>query len=161
MGAYYPDVEERGSRKDTYNRVFLMGYRFDVLAYGYNKTSEDILHLRGLIAIREKTKDHWYRSSFKDEVGIGKLPAEVYPKVFRHDEGRSLTVALVDRRETKSVLTLTVDTAKLAIADLDKATLYTLDGKETPLEMSSLKRGELRITVPARQADPAAIVISK
>lgn len=158
---YYSDVEERGSRKDTYNRVFLMGYRFDILAYGYNKTNEDMLHLRGLIAIRERTKDHWYRSSFKDEVGLGKLPASVYTKVFRHDEGRSLTVALVDRRETKSGITLTVDTAKLAIAGLGQATLYTIDGKEKPLEMNSLESGELTIAVPARQADPAAIVISK
>ena len=158
---YYQGAGDRGSRPDTYNRVFLMGYRFDILGYGYSKTNEDMLYLRGLIAIREKIKNHWYRSSFKDEIGLGKLPEGVYPKIFRHDESRSLTVALVDRREKKSALTLTVDTAQLAIAGLDKAILYTLGGKETPLRINTLERGVLKIALPARQADPAAVVISK
>ncbi len=162
---YYPDVQNAGSRQDTLNRVFLLGYRFDILGYGYNQANPDMLHLRGLIAIREKIKDHWYRSSFKDEIGLGKLPEKVYAKLFRHDQGRSLTVALVDRREKKSPFTLTVDAAALDLAGLQQATMYTLDGKEAALQEAPLvlkaRDGVLAVEVPSRQAAPAAIVIGK
>jgi hypothetical protein len=98
---YYNDLD-KPARQETYNRFFLMGYRWDILGYGLQKDNPDMLYLRSLIALGQKIKGDLHRSSFRDEVGLAPLPPNVYAKVFRHDEGKSVAVVIVDRREKKT-----------------------------------------------------------
>ena len=116
-----------------------------------------------MIAI-EKNRQARYRhydSSFRDEIGLGKLPQNVWAKVFRHDEGRSLTIAFVDRRESKDPMTLTVDTSRLDVGCMSKAMLHTLDGRQTELKINVRADSVLAMEIPGRKGDPAAVVIQK
>jgi len=157
---YYPGLK-KVTRAETFNRVFLMGYRFDVLGHRLNRKNRDMLYLRSLIALRQKIKAHLYRSSLKDEIGLGPLPADVHARVFRHDQGKSLTVAFLDRRKDKAAFALRVDPAALDLAGLKTAALYTLDGRTTPLAVKTRADKTLEVALPARQADPAAVIFSK
>jgi len=156
---YYPDVGERGSKQDTLNRVFLMGYRFDILGHKLNRDNPDMLYVRDLIALRHSIRDELYNSSFRDEVGLGKLPQNVWAKIFRHDQGRSLTVAFIDRRESKDAMTLMVDASQLDVVGMGKATLHTLNGKQSKLKVTVRDGGVLAMEIPAREGDPAVVII--
>lgn len=158
---YYPDVQGRGSRADTLDRVFLMGYRFDVLGYPLNRADPSTLYLRDLIALRQRIKGELYRSSFRDTDGLGPVPANVWPKVFRHDAGRSLTVAFLDRRADKTAFRLSVTPQELDVTGLSVAALYTLDGKETPLPLVPEAEGRIILDIPPRAGAPAAVVLRK
>jgi hypothetical protein len=159
---YYKDLDPKKSpaRSETFNRVFLMGYRFDILGHKLNRKNSDMIYLRSLIALREKVRAWWYRSSFRDEVGLGRLPENVHAKVFRHDKGTSVTVALVDRRKVKDALTVSIDTAALELGGLGTAALFTLDGRRTELKVQRAG-GKSSVAVPARKADPAVIVLEQ
>jgi hypothetical protein len=158
---YYPDVGERGSRQDTLNRVFLMGYRFDILGHKLNRDNPDMIYIRDLIALRNSIKDELYNSSFKDEVGLGKLPQNVWAKIFRHDQGQSLTVAFIDRRKSKDAMSLTVDASRLDVGCMSKAMLHTLDGRQTELKINVRADGVLVIEIPGRKGDAAAVIMQE
>jgi len=157
---YYKDIE-KPTRRETLDRVFLMGYRFDILGHKLAKDNPDMLYLRDLIALRQKIKADLYRSSFKDEIGLGPLPGNVYAKVFRHDEATSVTVALIDRREKKDAMTVSIDPAMLQAGALKKATLFTLGGESLELNVKAAAGGRLEAEVPARQAAPAAVLFGQ
>jgi hypothetical protein len=160
VAKYYDDMDEP-THEDALNRVFLIGHRFDVIGYPLKKDSPYWQYVRDLIALRQRIKGDLYASSFRDDLGIGPLPKNVEAKVFQHDEGgRSLTVTLVDRREAKSEMKLTLDTADLRAEGLRRATLYTLDGKE--LDVPVVHEGDkLHVVVPARLHNPAAIIVRR
>ena len=156
---YYTDMP-KPTHEDALNRVFLIGYRFDVIGYPLKKDSVYWQYVRDLIGLRQRIKGDLYASSFRDDLGIGPLPDKVEAKVFRHDEGRSLTVTIVDRREHKAEMALTLDAATLDVDGMQRATLYTFDGQE--LEAKVVQEGEaLRLTVPARLHNAAAVIVRK
>lgn len=154
---YYKDLA-KPTRQETFNRVFLMGYRYDILGYKLQKDNPDMIYLRDLIALRQKIKGDLYRSSFRDEIGLGPLPANVYAKVFRHDEGKSVTVTLVDRREKKDAMIVSIDPALLHVGAPKKAVLFTLGAEAVELGIGPGAGGAAAVEVPARQAAPAAVV---
>jgi hypothetical protein len=160
IAKYYDDMEVP-LQQDAMNRVFLIGNRFDVLGYPLNKESEYWLYMRDLIALRKRIKDDLYASSFRDEIGLGPLPRGVEAKIFRHDEGKSLTLTLLDRRPEKAAFDLDLDPVALDIAPPSNATLYTLDGRETPFVPQPGDNGRFTLTIPARQANPAAVVLRR
>jgi hypothetical protein len=157
---YYKELQGgKATRPQTWDRVFLMGYRFDILGYKLDKANPDMLYLRDLIALRQKIKADLYRSSFRDEQGLSPPPEGVYAKVFRHDEGKSVTVTLVDRRGKKDAMAVGVDPAALGFAGgMTKATLYTLGGEPSNLMVAAAADGKLTVEVPPRTTAPAAIV---
>ena len=157
---YYKDIKEP-TRPETFNRVFMMGYRFDILGYPLRKDDPNMVYLRGLIALRQKIKGHLYRSSFKDETGLGTLPADVYAKVFRHDEAKSVIVVLVDRREKKDAMAVSIDPAALGVGAPKKAAFFTLGGGEAvALPVRAAGEGRAAVDVPARPSAPAAIIFT-
>ena len=106
---YYPDMENP-RREDTLNRVFLMGYRFDLLVHVSDRNAPFSQYLRRLVALRQQVKADLYASDFRDEIGLGPLPEKVYAKLFRRQDGQSLTLNLVDRRSgEKAPFELTID----------------------------------------------------
>jgi len=153
---YYKDIE-KPTRAETFNRVFLMGYRFDILGYRLNRDNPDMVYLRDLIALRQKIKGDLYRSSFRDEIGLGALPANVHAKVFRHDAGTTVTVVFLDRREKREAMAVSISPALLQVGALRRATLFTLGGEAVELPVEA-KGGTAVVNVPARQAAPAAVI---
>jgi hypothetical protein len=116
--------------------------------------------VRDLIALRQRIKGDLYASSFRDDLGIGPLPNKVEAMVFRHDAGESLTVTIVDRRQDKAEMALTLDATTLDAEGLQRATLYTFDGQELDVEVA--QEGEvLQLTVPRRQHNAAAVIVRK
>lgn len=118
-----------------------------------------MIYLKSLIALRQNIKDDLYESSFKDEMGLVDIPQNVWAKAFRHDESKSLTIVFLDRRINKDTMTLKVDTSCLDVANLSKATLYTLNGMEIELEIIHNDKGIVSIQVPEREGDPAAVML--
>jgi len=160
VAQYYDDMTEP-KHQDAMDRVFLMGYRFDVLGYPLDKRSDYVQHLRRLIALRKRIKGDLYESSFKHTIGLGDLPKGVDARLFRQDEGESLTIAFLDRRKDRAALSLDVDCGKLDVDGLSRATLYTLDGHEVVVPLQARGEGCIRLDVPKREGVAAAIVITK
>lgn len=158
---YYDSLAEANKRCDTLNRVFLMGYRFDILGHKLNRENPDMRYLRDLIALRQRIKGELYASSFQDEEGLGELPSGVYAKVFRHDRLESLSIVFLDRRTTKQSMILTIDTARLKLPSMRAAMLYALDGSQAEVELESREDGILLVRIPARMEEPAALLLRR
>ncbi|HUW33703.1 MAG TPA: DUF6259 domain-containing protein [Planctomycetota bacterium] len=154
---YYPELE-KPTREVGMKRVFLMGYRFDILGYPVNRADAYMLFLRDLIALRQKIKGELYASSFKDDIGLGTLPEQVEAKVFRRNDGRSLTLTILDRRPKKSAMELSIDPGALHVGRPDGAALHTLDGAQADIKITQ-RLGKLFLPLPELKADPAAVVI--
>jgi hypothetical protein len=155
---YYPDLE-KPRREDTMNRVFLMGYRFDILAYPVNRQDPFMQYLKQLIALRQRIKDQLYASDFRDEIGLGPMPDKVYAKVFRHRQAKSLTVTLIDRRAAlRKPFELTLDLSVHGVGSANKVILYELGGAARPLATKQQGR-KLILQVPSLVGEAAAIVI--
>lgn len=156
---YYPGLE-KPRREDTMNRVFLMGYRFDLLMRPVKRDDPFTQYLRRLIALRQQVKADLYASDFRDTIGLGPLPENVYAKLFRRRDGQSLTLNLVDRRQgEKQPLGLTIDLGKHDFANPGAATLYDLDGRQTQLT-AQLAQGKLSLKVPLT-TEAAAILVRR
>ena len=156
--AYYDDLD-RPTKKDGMDRVFLMGYRFDVLAYPLKEESDFALHMRRLIALRQKVKHELYDSTFRDTVGLGTLPAGVEARVFVGNGGGPITMTILDRRREKSSLPLFLDGRALGVSDLKRAVLYTLDGEAHALDVSKVPNKGIELNLPERRGAPAAVIV--
>ena len=155
---YYPEMTEP-RREDAMNRVFLMGFRFDILFGQVNREDPYALHLRRLIALRQQVKADLYRGLFRDNLGLGALPERVEARLFQSRDRASLTLTLLDRRGPQQApfdLTLTLPTHGLAT--VEAATLYRLDGQPAPLRYEQAE-GVLTLHLPALQAEVAAVVL--
>ena len=156
---YYPDMT-KPTREDTMNQVFLMGFRFDILAHPLERQPpEFVRHLRAVIALRQKIKKDLYAASFKDDIGLGPRPEKIEARVFRRNDGRGVVVTLLDRRPSRSAFTLGLDLKALDIKSAKSATLYTLDGKESRMPLGDVTDGVVQMGIPARADVPAAIVL--
>ena len=113
-----------------------------------------------MIALRQRVKADLYASDFRDAIGLGPLPKDLYAKLFRRRDGQSLTLNLADRRQgEKAPLDLTIDLEKHDFAAPSGATLYTLDGHQRQLA-TRIDRGKLTLTIPPI-AEVAAIVVRR
>ena len=157
---YYPDLE-KPRREDAMNRVFLMGYRFDILMRPVDPKASFPQYMRRLIALRQQVKADLYASDFRDAIGLGPLPERVYAKLFRRRDGGSLTLNLVDRRQgEKPPFSLTIELAKNDFPTPGAATLYGLDAHQSPLTVHT-DQGKLTLQIPALGGEVAAIVVRR
>ena len=144
------------------NRVFLMGYRFDILQNPpINRKDPFMQYLRRLIALRQQVKADLYASDFRDEIGLGPLPENVYAKLFRRSDGGSLVLNLVDRRQGKKApFTLTIDLAKNDFPRPGDAALYEFDERRTRLTTRA-EAATLALEIPPLEGDVAAIAVTR
>jgi hypothetical protein len=152
---------ENPRREDTLNRVFLMGYRFDLLVHVSDRNAPFSQYLRRLVALRQQVKADLYASDFRDEIGLGPLPEKVYAKLFRRQDGQSLTLNLVDRRSgEKAPFELTIDLGQHEFSQPGPATLHAFDSRPTSLAAHA-NQGKLVMQIPALTGELAAIVIRR
>jgi hypothetical protein len=157
---YYPDLE-KPRREDTLNRVFLMGYRFDLLFGRLNRNDKLVQYVRRLIGLRQQMKADLYASDFRDEMGLGPLPEKVYAKIFRRRDGGSLIVNLVDRRQNKKdAFPLSLDLTWHEFSKPGTAVLYEFDGRQTPLTRK-VNPSSLVLTIPPLIGEAASVVIRR
>jgi hypothetical protein len=152
------------------NRVFLLGYRFDILMGSVNRQDPSVQYLRRLIGLRHEIKADLYASEFRDEIGLGALPQKVHARLFRRRDGGSLTVNLVDRRSgSKPPITLQIELAKHGFSQPGEAVLFEFDGRRTDLKSVLLKtplrggenQGTLMLGIPPLTGEVAAIVLRR
>ena len=154
---YYPG--EKVTSEDTMNRVFLFGHRFDILGYPLDRDRPFWQYMKKLIALRQAVKSELYSSHFRDVDGLGTLPSRVEAKIFRHVQGTSLTINLVDRRLSKEPFSLEINQADLDVEDMSECALLTFAGRK---RMQLRRTGErLHIEVPALENSVASLVITE
>jgi hypothetical protein len=125
----------------------------------FDRQDPFLRYLRQLIALRQQVKSQLYKSDFRDEIGLGPMPENVLAKLFRHRQGSSMTINLIDRRAApKKGFPLTVDLTKHDLAAARKATLYQLGGGTSQLPMEQ-RNGKLTLDIPPLEGEAAAIVI--
>ena len=154
---YYSDLE-KPNREDAMNRVFLMGYRFDIMIGRVNKDDPYHKYLKDLISLRRKIRAI-YSSDFRDTIGLGKLPENVFMKLFRPRDGKSLILTIIDRRiELKEPYDVNIDLTKNELPKMETAVLYLLNGDEIALETGQ-KDDNLVVHIPDFDDRVAAIII--
>lgn len=154
---YYDDMPEP-RHEDAMNRVFLLGYRFDAPGFPVKRDDPYWLYLKQLINLRHRIKNHLYKSSFKDDVGLGPIPKMVEVKAFRHNQGQSVSFTIVDRRQLKESFVITLDLSAYRVKPLTKAVFYDFTG-EKQITMNAVGK-RLDVTIPSREGtEPAAVIV--
>jgi hypothetical protein len=150
--------------EDLINRVYLLGFRFDVtpLPVGSRiKKGEPLTeHIRRLIALRKKVKRLQYESRFMDDLGVRCASAKVVAKAFKGLDGRRLLINLVDYRSEKSRLLIEVDSELYSLAGEVSCKLYAVDDQEAGLE-AKLRQGKLLVEVPPFKGKVASIILER
>ena len=148
----------------AYNRVFLLGDRFDLLntfiwREGKNEQAA-MSYAEKILALRRRTKAHQYASDFKDDVGLSIEPRDVKveARLFRHRQDKSFTITLLDRRKEKGDVALTLDLEQYSRPKIGKVALFTLDGKEAEIA-AEVADGRMKLVIPPRQGDVASLLI--
>ncbi len=162
---YYDDMKrEDVTPQDALRRVHLMGLRYDILPryekgglWPFEPGGEFVEWLKKLVGLRARIKSDLYASDFQDTLGLGPLPAKVEAKIFRHHQGKSLTVTLLDRREPQEPYELTIDAARYGIKQAPAAKLYKFEG-EADLK-PRLAQGKLTLTIPPLGEQVGAVVV--
>jgi hypothetical protein len=154
---YYPDMPEP-RREDAINHVFLLGYRFDILVDTLDRAHPFYQYVRAVIALRQRIKADTYTGDFRDEIGLGPLPARLEARLFRNRAHTRLIATLFDRRAEKAPCTLTVDLPAHGFTTATSARLLTLDGGETALALTA-GDGALAVELPAFDGEVAAVVV--
>ena len=153
---YYADRPANLTRRDAMNRVFLMGFRFDVLG---PLDDTFMQYMKDLIALRQQIKGELYRSAFRDTVGLGEVPERVEAKVFRHSSGASMTLTILDRRERKEAFDLTIDLEALNVGKIGKGILHEFRAAPIALPLKPAKSRRLSLHIPERKAEVAAVIL--
>ena len=157
MVQYYPKMRDRvWKNEDVVNRVFLLGYRFD-LCLPLRKGEAFTEYVKNVIKLRKRIKAHIYSSRFMDDIGLGALPEGVEAKIFIHPE--CLIVTILDNRASKKSFELKINLEKYGRPRIDGVTMHTLEDIKK-LEYATYKDdAELKTLVPSEEI--SAIVIHK
>lgn len=158
MQPYYPHIKNRKwTEKDVMNRVFLLGYRFDLCLYRRLKKGEDFTeYARKVISLRKKIKNYLYNSRFMDDIGIKELPEDVEAKVFKGKD--ALIVNLLDNREKPEGFEFVLDYRKLGFEGITGARIFTI-GEEQKAECVEEKE-VVRLIVPQLKERIGSFVIT-
>ncbi|MDQ1316654.1 MAG: hypothetical protein QG588_302 [Candidatus Poribacteria bacterium] len=157
---YYYDDLEKPTREEAMNRVFLMGYRFDIMIGRINENDLYHQYLKKLITLRQKIKSDVYESDFRDTIGLGELPKNVYAKLFRQIDRNNLIVTLLDRRkDLRESFNLSIDLLKNDLSKAKDVILYLLDGNEINLQFQETEDGILKLAMPSFDSVVSAILI--
>jgi hypothetical protein len=161
---YYPDMDGEIGFEDLVNRVYLLGFRFDVtpLPVGSRiKKGEPLTeHIRRLIALRKKVKQLQYESRFMDDLGVKCEAEKVVTKVFKGLDGRRVLINIVDYRPEKNSFLIEVDAKLYCLTGKEACKLYAVDDQEAELQLK-LKERKLLIEVPPFKGRVASIVLEK
>jgi len=161
---YYPDMDGEVSLEDLINRVYLLGFRFDItpLPLGSRiKRGEQLTEqIRRLLALRKRIKHVQYNSRFMDDLGVKCYSEKVIAKVFKSLDGIRVLINLVDYRPEKKCFMIEVDAEFYNIAGGVKCRLYAVDGQEAELD-AKLERGKLLIEIPPFNGKVASIILER
>jgi len=157
MASYYPRMEGKVWRKeDVVNRVFLLGYRFD-LSVPLKRGEAFTEYVRKVINLRRRIKKNLYNSRFMDDLGLGGLPENVEAKVFDHEE--SLIITILDNRASKKPFKLKVDLEVYRNPRIAGATIHTLEGAKELKCVVCKKMLTIDLGIP--HGEIAAVVVRK
>jgi len=158
---YYPDMPGEAKLEDLMNRVYLLGFRFDVtLPDGSDRGSPLVGHIRNLVNLRKKIKHIQYNSRFMDDLGVKYRPERTAVKVFRSPEGRTLLVNVIDYGEVERAIALELDLGALGIEGPFSAVLYSLDGQVRKIE-AKCDEDILSLRLPSIEGKVASIVVGR
>lgn len=161
---YYPDMDSEVCLEDLVNRIYLLGFRFDVtpLPMGSRiKKGEPLVeYIRKLIALRKKVKHLQYESRFMDDLGVRCTSEKVVVKAFKGLDGRRVLINLVDYRTEKNRLLIEVDAELYSLTGGALCKLYAVDDEEAGLEVK-LRQGKLLVEVPPFKGKVASIILER
>ena len=156
MASYYPKIKGRIWRaEDVVNRVFLLGYRFD-LCIPLRRGEPFTEYVKEVIALRKRIKRWLYHARFMDDIGLNGLPDNVEGKIFSHNE--CLIVTLLDNRASPKPFKFRVELDKYGYPRIRNVIMYTLSREEDLEYTIATGRVEIKVPPPMRIA---AIIIKK
>lgn len=160
---YYPDVEREVSLEDLIDRVYLLGFRFDVTPLPGTRIKRGELlteHIRKLIALRKKVKGLQYESRFVDDLGIWCTSKKVLVKAFKGLDGKRILINILDYRGERRKFQIGMDVAFYGLSNEVICRFYAMDDEEVKLK-SMLSQGKLLIEIPPFKGNVASVVLEK
>ncbi len=149
MSNYYPGTVGRTWRKeDVVNRVFLLGYRFDLcvpLKIGDPFTE----YVKKVINLRKRVKAYLYNSRFMDDIGLNELPGNVMAKIFHHSE--ALIITVLDNRFSRMPFQLEIDLTMYGNPGIKEVYIHTLEGSEELEHVLDLEPSRITLVVPPNE----------
>ena len=130
-------------RKRIINGIFLLGSRFNVYYDEILASNEYAEYVKYAIRLRRKIKPWLRNATFRDTIGLGKMPNDVSAKIFISEHG--ILVTLGDEREEKKPFTLQINLNEYSFREIEEITQHTLES--TRRLRFNVDRGCLKIYV--------------
>lgn len=161
---YYPDIQKEPTLEDLMNRVYLLGFRFDVtLPHGEPRIKRGhglTEHIKKLIRLRRKTKQIQYNSTFTDDIGLKCTCEGVAAKCFRSIDQNNLLVNFVDYRTNRGPFTISIDRSVHPILGHLTATMYTIDEEVFDLVPKTTDK-TVDVVIPDFAGKVASLLLSR
>jgi len=155
MSCYYPKIKGRAWRKeDVVNRIFLLGYRFD-LCVPLRRDEPFTEYVRKVIDLRKRLKAYLYNSRFMDDIGLQGLPENVEAKIFSHNE--ALIVTILDNRSVRTPFKLKIDLAVYGNPKIEGVAMHTLKGAEELEYTVEEEPPRVKVSVPPNEISTLVI----
>jgi len=130
-------------RKRIINGIFLLGSRFNVYYDEILASNEYAEYVKHAVRLRRKIKPWLRNATFRDTIGLGKMPKDVSAKIFISEHG--ILVTLDDERKEKKPFTLQINLNEYSFSEIEEVTQYTLES--TRRLRFNVDRGCLKIYV--------------
>ncbi len=128
MQNYYPDIKREWSEKDVLNRVYLLGYRFDITLYDRLGLEEEFTkYLMDVVKLRKRIKKYQYDSRFIDDMGVVDKPRHVEVKLFINRSRKFLLINYLDNRSIPENFDIKLDLGKIGIDRIVNAKIFSLN----------------------------------
>jgi len=158
---YYPDMPSDVGLEDLINRVYLLGFRFDVtLADGVRRGEALTEHIRELIKLRKKVKHIQYSSRFLDDIGLRSCPDKVVIKVFRSLDDRRILLNLIDYGGKMRRIRIELDPTELGLEGGLSGIFYATKEHVQVID-PRYERGALVLDLPQFEAKVATVVLER
>lgn len=156
LKAYFPYLREV-TYKDILNRIYLLGFKFDITLYRrLKKDSCFVKYLKKVLSLRNMIKKYLMNSRFVDDIYIISRPEKVEAKIFLGN--RFFLINILDYRDIKEPFNIIVDAKLLPeYSSSLSSKMYTFNGEE---EISLEKiDNKIVINIPYLEERIASILV--
>ena len=158
LKAYFPYLD-KVTYEDILNRIFLLGFKFDITLYRRLRKNEEFTkYLKKVLELRNKIKKYLLNSRFTDDIYVIYTPNKVEAKIFTG--ANFFLINLLDYRDTKDPFDLIID-GKPLLKNSGKLTARIFTFNHEKILPINIAGDKITVQVPSFSEHIASIIVKK